>query len=273
MSNRLLDAGLETDLFNECPLLGLKKAADVSIEEALMLAGSVSGFDEDDRGACLEAAKRKAKRVLADKSEVLTFDEICAINLYTLESPLYGTLNALLRQRTRTALQPLFPYLKILLTGLHKLKPLEGTVFRGVKLDLSKRYEIGAEIVWWGFSSTTGTLTVLQNEQFLGKTGQRTMFSVKARFVDIRKYSAIEVEDERLLLPGSQFICKGVLDFGGGARIVQLEPRSEVFVIWICILYDCCCFLYFCCSFFFFFVRIYIIVIICSSRCKQGCGR
>lgn len=41
-------------------------------------------------------------------------------------------------------------HLKLLLTALHKLPPLSGTVFRGVKEDLSAKYFKDEEVVWWG---------------------------------------------------------------------------------------------------------------------------
>ena len=47
------------------------------------------------------------------------------------------------------------PYDKI--TGLHRLEPVDDTVFRGVKLDLAAKYGVDDEIVWWAFSSATAT--------------------------------------------------------------------------------------------------------------------
>ncbi|CAF1317761.1 unnamed protein product, partial [Rotaria sordida] len=34
-------------------------------------------------------------------------------------------------------------------------------------------------MVWWGLSSCTTALTVLQSEQFLGQTGDRTLFMIE----------------------------------------------------------------------------------------------
>jgi hypothetical protein len=46
----------------------------------------------------------------------------------------------------------LFPYIKILLTALHKLKPIADTVYRGVKSNLAHKYPDDESIVWWGFT-------------------------------------------------------------------------------------------------------------------------
>ena len=171
----------------------------------------------------------QAKSLLKKGSEPLTADEIAAINLYTQETPLYTTLNTALRKRDRKALMVWFPYLKILITAVHKLEPINTTVYRGVKLDLSQRYQKGDDVVWWSFSSATESVEVLKNPMFLGDNGQRTLFSVNIHSgVDIRRYSAIP-EDERLIIPGTQLIVKGHLSLGAGLLMIQLEedPHAE----------------------------------------------
>ncbi|CAF1367369.1 unnamed protein product [Adineta steineri] len=62
-------------------------------------------------------------------------------------------------------------------------KPIENfdinqTIYRGVEMDLSAQYPQGQIFTWWGFSSCTNSVQVLQSEQFLGKTGDRTLFSI-----------------------------------------------------------------------------------------------
>ncbi len=105
-------------------------------------------------------------------------DEIAALHLYTQESPLYPILNARLRDRNRERIRPLIPLVKLLLTALYKLPAISGTtVYRGVKRTLKALFLPTEQTkFWWAFSSTTTSLAVLQSEQFLGKTGERTMF-------------------------------------------------------------------------------------------------
>ena len=114
----------------------------------------------------------------------LTIDESSSIALYSLEwkppgKSFYFILNETLRAPNRQTLLPTwFPFLKLFLTGLSKL-PSTGhrTIFRGVKIDLRDKYKEGERIIWWGFSSCTETLGVLENEEFVGKPGTRTFFT------------------------------------------------------------------------------------------------
>ena len=100
----------------------------------------------------------------------LTLDQAVALWLYTCESPLYGTLNRLLRARNRAELMAgFFPYLRLLLEAFASLaSPKPRMVNRGVALDLVAAnpdlYVKGGELTWWGFSSTTTDIAVLQVE-------------------------------------------------------------------------------------------------------------
>jgi hypothetical protein len=196
MATRLTDVGDEVDLENDCPLVGLHKAEALSFHEAVQRCAGTLGLDDpDELAAFLRCAVRKAERLLSTgEREILSSDEIAAVNLYTQETPLYRKLNALLRKRSRKKLLPAFSYLRLLLTALHKLGCTRDTVFRGVTEDLASRYPKGLKLVWWGFSSCTASLETLQDEEFLGSQGKRSLFSVKADVVDIQRYSAMGFE-------------------------------------------------------------------------------
>jgi hypothetical protein len=171
------------------------------------------------------AGSRHAKR-LASKGTLglLSLDEVGAVHVYTQESPFYHALNTALRQRDRQNLGPFLPYLKLLLRGLGKLPRGDSVVHRGVKGDISAAYPTGSEFVWWGFSSATASVQVLENPQFCGKAGPRTLFTIRvSQAVDVARLSAIGAEDERLILPGTMFEVKSSMDAGGGLRIVQVE--------------------------------------------------
>eukprot|EP00668_Euglena_longa_P035361 GGOE01045426.1.p1 GENE.GGOE01045426.1~~GGOE01045426.1.p1 ORF type:complete len:406 (+),score=102.49 GGOE01045426.1:258-1475(+) len=201
--------------------------SDLSLEDALRRGGAVSGLEGDELETCLRSARGKVRRVRAAGPDSLTDNEIGAIFLYTCDTPLYRTLNQLLHQRNREELKPMFPYLKLLLTGLHKLPPLALTVFRGVKADLSVKYAEDSEVVWWSFTSTTATVGVLTNSLFLGSSGPRTMFTIQtSRAVNICKYTAYP-EDERLLMPGLQFTVKSKLHTSDGLVVIQLEELQD----------------------------------------------
>ena len=223
---RLLDADLEKDLKNECVLTGVSGLPLLPIQDTL--SPSLTGLSQEEYDACLWTARRKAQNVMKTGNEALTENEIAAINIYTQETPIYSRINQMLRARDRIQLKPWFPYLKLLLTAVHKLPAVLDTLYRGVKLDIAGLYPKDAEIVWWSFSSSTATLDVLQSDQFLGNMGKRTLFNVRARrAVDIQRYSAIGAEDERIILPGTVFVVKSVLDCGSGLKIIQLEDAGH----------------------------------------------
>ncbi len=159
----------------------------------------------------------------------LTVNLSAAIMLYTMgkasdNQPLYYVLNSILRsnQSDRSEkLEPWFLYLKLFITALSYLPSYRGTVYRGVKCDMSDYYTIGKTFVWWGFSSCTKSLGVLQSELFLGQQGVGTLFIIECfSGKEIRYYSQYEKEDEVLLVAARQFI---VVD--------RLNPKSELWII------------------------------------------
>jgi len=161
----------------------------------------------------------------------LNSDEIAAINLYTQgwippENSLYAILNVRLRDRDREQVKPFFLYLRLFLSALEKLPKLTIPLYRGVKKDLSKDYKQGRKIYWWGFSSCTTSMAVLQSELFLGKTGARTMFCIsKSSGVDIQRYSMYKAESEVLVPPGRRLQVAAILD-QDSFQIVQLEEMG-----------------------------------------------
>jgi len=115
----------------------------------------------------------------------LTRDDIAAIHLYTQENPIYGVLNAALRNAQRASVKPYWGFIKLLQMALFKL-PKESTntaLHRGIRIrwgpeghtgevSLEDRQaalaELEAELrlkqgtsqpeIWWGFSSTSTSL-------------------------------------------------------------------------------------------------------------------
>jgi hypothetical protein len=69
-----------------------------------------------------------------------------------------------------------FAYLKLFITALTQLPSINGTVYRGVKADLSKEYVVGNSYIWWGVNSCADNLKVLESDQFCGTTGKLPFF-------------------------------------------------------------------------------------------------
>ena len=160
----------------------------------------------------------------------LTVDESAAIRLYTIEwegphRSLYSMLNHTLKKDDRERLRPYFKYMKLFLTAIVKLPcvpPL--TVWRGVTKDMSTEFLPSASVTWWGFSSCTTELTVLENNIYLGNSGNRTLFSIEAINVrTIRNHSHFAVEDEILLLPGTQMVVKSQFSPAHDLHVIHLK--------------------------------------------------
>ncbi|CAF3026451.1 unnamed protein product [Rotaria sp. Silwood2] len=204
------------------PISGYEKMPIVSLEEAVKplvsLLPAIKSY--------AYAAKRKCEKPVDN----LTQDESASIMLYSmgwkpLDECLYFALNATLRSADRDKLKPWFLYLRLFLAALFRLPPMPLlTVFRGVKQDLSPQFKKSKIIVWWGFSSCTTSIQVLQSEQFLGKSGTRTMFTIQCHSArNIRNHSYYPAEDEVLLLAATEFKVNGVLDQGHDLYNIHLQ--------------------------------------------------
>ncbi|CAF1182846.1 unnamed protein product [Didymodactylos carnosus] len=194
------------------PLLSLKEA----VETLQSIIPSIQSYVWSTLGNCEEQPK-----------DGLSIDESGAIHLYTTEC-LHRQLNAVLRSAKRQHLIPYFSYLKLLLTALWKLTDFKGVVWRGVKGDLKVEYSPKTQFFWWGLSSCTKHINILQSEEFLGETGARTLFSIECYNGKlIQNHSCFPDECEVLLLPCSYFEVIGNIEQNNNLRIIplrQIEP-------------------------------------------------
>ncbi|CAF2260611.1 unnamed protein product [Rotaria magnacalcarata] len=230
--NRFLDVSEEPGKLLQ-PIEGYQSLELVSLEEAI----------EPIIKFCPDVRRRAyiAKGNCDPPKDGLTQDESASIFLYTMEwAPrdqcLYVVLNSILRSKNRNRLiTPWLLFMKLLLTALFNLRSCGMTVWRGVRLDLRKEYVVGKTYTWWGFSSCTESLHVLESESFLGQEEKRTMFSIECfNGKKIRSHSSLEEEDEILLLPGSQFIVKSHLQPSKkdpDLIIIQLRQVEPPFVL------------------------------------------
>ena len=221
-----------TDIADEprrmlAPIKGYEKMPLVSLEEAVV---PLIHFVPE-----IHRMVWTVKQQCTAPAEGLTIDQSASIMLYSLEwSPreesFYFVLNSFLRAADRSTLKPLFLYLKLLIYSLSKLTTTLRLVYRGVKKDLHSSYPAGHTFVWWGFSSCTTSVDVLQVEDFLGKTGTRTMFIIECHSGrDIRQHSFFPTENEVLLLAARQFQVISSLDSGNGLHIIQLKEIESPF--------------------------------------------
>jgi len=155
------------------PIEGYEKMDVVALEEAVKPIASI-----------LSNIYQKvyvAKLNYVERQDGLTADMSAAIMIYTMGSssddkPLYHVLNSILRSvepNRRDQLKSWFLYLKLFITALSHLPSYRGTIYRGVKNNLSDFYTINKTFIWWGFSSCTKSINVLQSNLFLGKQRRR----------------------------------------------------------------------------------------------------
>lgn len=203
------------------PIVGVMSSPRVPLMEAAVATGV------EDMDACGYLAEENGALLAEGDEYKLDKDEAGALNLYTMDSELYPTLNGRLRDQDRPALKPFFPLLRLLVLARRKLPKFEGTVWRGVKADLRATYPKGKEVYWWAFSSTTKELSTLTNPLFLGKEGVRTIFNIQIfSGVDIMRYSAFQGEDseaEVLLFPGTKLRVVDTMDMGNSLYQVHLQ--------------------------------------------------
>ncbi|CAF1582079.1 unnamed protein product [Rotaria magnacalcarata] len=183
-----------------------------------------------------------AKENSKTPADDLTQEESAAIRLYTMQwdtsdnkvdQSLYRHLNRTLKESDRCKLRPWFRYLKLFLTALVKIPPSpRQIVWRGVHKNLVKDYPTGDHVTWWAFSSCTLSMPVLESDLYLGKEGTRTLFSIDAiNGRTIRAHSQFTTEDEILLLPGTYFEVKSILNPAADLYIVHLQQMIPPHVL------------------------------------------
>ncbi|CAF3372500.1 unnamed protein product [Rotaria socialis] len=209
------------------PIEGYEKAPLVTLEEAVKLLVDI--VPKVERNVFV------VKQNCEEPEDGLTSDESASIMLYTYESKpqkdsLYAKLNEALRSEQRDNLTPWFLYLRLIMTALARLPSQYCNVVRGINGNLWSEYPKGKTFIWWGFSSCTSSVDVLENEQFFGKTGDRTLFQIECITArDIKNHSFYQTEEELLLLPARQLQVKACLNSGHGLHIIQLKELKPQF--------------------------------------------
>ena len=204
------------------PIDGYQNVPLMKLEDAVKPIASL--FPGDSLSANVWTVIERCK----EPADGLSQDDSASIMLYTIEwavpeQSLYHILNQTLRLEARDQLKPWFAYLRLFIGALLQLPPINSTVYRGVKNDLSGDYQQETKLIWWGLSSCTDAINVLQSEQFCGTTGTRTMFHIKCLSGrSIKNHSYYHVEDEVLLLPGRYLQYRGHYGAADGLCIIQL---------------------------------------------------
>ena len=192
------------------PITGIINSVPMSLVDACESISWVLQKAEDAVQHVIQITTRNKKQTKIPFG--MTIDEAAAVYLYT--SPiLFKKVNDALRDSDRTMIKPYTGFLKILFSALAKLERDNDVelLYRGVSLDFSKSVATNEVTVWWGISSCTSSRKVA--EQFMGKTGPRTLFCITPSTapVSVKILSVYSAEDEYILRPGTQFKVKNVV--------------------------------------------------------------
>jgi len=178
-----------------------------------------------------------ARKALANAQEInddlLTIDEIAAINLYTMEwkdltMSFYFVVNRYLREFDNKSTKYFYPLVKLIVSGLKKLVPFNGTVWRAFNgvANVYTLYKKGQEVCWSAFTSCSSDVSVC-GSGFFAAGGENTLFNIQVkRSYSISKYSMVPNESEILLLPGSKLNVVDVLQVNSSLVIVQLQQKE-----------------------------------------------
>ena len=102
---------------------------------------------------------------------------------------------------------------------------------RGVKRYISSKYRESEQFFWWGFSSSTTTMNILKSDEFLGKSGTRTIFHIECvNGKDIRRHSYYEKEDKILLLPATYLEVVSNFEMASNLHAIQLKEIKPEFL-------------------------------------------
>jgi len=178
--------------------------------------------------------------------EGLSQDEANAIHIYTREwqigdESLYHRLNTALRSEDRKNIDPFLQYLKLLITALCKLPSYSTNItalWCGMSIDdismIDEKYKIGSKICWWGFSSCTSQMDIIN--QFLDKSTDKRwkiLFNIHyiSHAVDIKNFSLYPKESEILLLPGRYLRVRNKMEKNELIIIEMEEIQSPPLII------------------------------------------
>jgi len=223
---RFLDTANVSDSKTLLPLMGFDQTPQVSFAEACKPLMFIVELGRMMTLCIAMVRKRKASGEID-----LNFPEdlACMLSLYSASwtvaaQSFYHMMNGALRTEDRSQVKPWYSALCLMCTAVKALQPVTGILYRGVRGNLASKYQKGDRVVWWAWSSCTAELNVLENEDFLGQTGERTLFEIRdAVGFDIQQFSWYKKEAEVLLPPGTEVVVTGSLNAAPGLTIIQLQ--------------------------------------------------
>lgn len=181
--------------------------------------GTIDVFNELSRSA-KESAMLKMALFQEGDSNNMSIDHLSSLQLYTMQSPYYGTVNRRFQAKDRNQIIPFTMSIWLLLESMKFCPVFAGVqLFRGMKgVDLSNKYQVEEPqllVTWYQFSSCS--VSVESALEFTDADKDRTLFCITmlsgahstGRARCISKYSYFDHEEEVLVPPCTKFRVTG----------------------------------------------------------------
>jgi ubiquitin C len=216
-------------------LTEMTQASRQSTEEPTLINSLGFVGNDDALTHCYKEFKSQIEcRVKQTPFAICIADELMSIFLWTTNL-IYRLVNQDLETLKDQELLKWKTFLRLLLSGLRKLRPLNLTVYRGIRgFRKTQDYKKGEIVSWNRISAMSKNRSVA--EGFTDYTGM--LFIVEALTArEIHQVSMYPKEDEVLLLPHCHFEVLDVQDKPNQPAIVYLReiaiPRSSKVIFWV----------------------------------------
>lgn len=205
-----------------CPISGIM---DLQLMKTLNEAiGKICSLS--DVKSSVKKGKELSDKKAGNPTRIMNEELYGSIMLYT-SNAIYKELNKVLRDENRTGVKKFFNYLRMLFEALSILPKKDVTLWRGISVDLSKQYQVGSTVVWWGVSSCTASKSVAEN--FMNTCGgDCSLLTIDTKTAtDISEISFYSSEKESLLAPGTQLMVKSI-EKKGKISHIHLEEVGRI---------------------------------------------
>ena len=234
---RFADTDVGEDFSRKPPIPGWKSTPIVSVRDAL-----ADLADYPDVEAVLDTAE--AYFPDGTNEDKLSSEQARSIFVYTSnmknsrDQVFHEKLNMSLRERSQRT-NPYLHFAKLLQSSLMMLQiACDSILWRAIKEDLHDKFKdrIGKTMVFWGFTSTTKRMQVL--DEFLPDTGGSILCFKLPSASPVARFSAYEHESEWLIPAGTSFKVNNVykakgrgttmIDFSFVSSLLPVHAPAEV---------------------------------------------
>ena len=220
-----IDLG-DVEDYRHCPICG--RSTSERIADHIRSAHPDADVAEHEHDNHERPSWKLLLRLALQKKEVLARaediprvppDGLCALYLYTMETPIYKVVNLALRNNDQAVIAHWRAFIYHAVAGLSALPPYKGLVYRGVNVQVPVDiYAAGKVVIWQSFSSATTNAIVARDFLLANSDDSSDVKQAGSLFVidsqrssNVSPFSAIPSEDEVVFPPNSVFRSMGML--------------------------------------------------------------